>query len=236
MTHDIEKEYAKARVYFAKTHPEWTCTVEQECFVVQLNWQNSTYFNGQGVTHNARQYRHIVKLYPDGKFLAIDATVDDETSVGLGGVHIGREAFAGKSWNFHYEKELGYDHDTKKLGIQTYKFSTSQIQKPVREYFEEQGYKYKIYSIKEDFRALDGRVKLTVGVLFSVIGLIFALCLLLAFNDPSLEIKSTVNGITTIKQMGDVPLLSKAIMLLFPATFISVGTLCITNFMKYNRV
>ena len=221
--------YKKAKAYFQEMHPEWICTIEQDCLVIQLNWQNVTYFNGRGLTHSARAYRHIVKLYPDGKFLTLDTTVDDIQTVGLGDVHISRDAFAGKKWNFHYEKELGYDHDTDKFGIQTYKFSTSDIQKPVREYFENEGYTYKFYSVKEDFRALDGKTKLAVGILFTFIGLIFYVAAFAILGNPNLEITSTTNGITTTKLVRDIPIMTKAIIGLFPVIFVGVGLLCITD-------
>ncbi len=234
---EIQQVYEQARVALLISHPEWICTIEQNSLVIQLNWQNATYFNGRGVTHVARVYRHIVKVYPDGKFMTLDVHVNDENSIGLGGIVLSQDAFAGKSWNFHLEKELGHDNNTGETGILTYKFCTSDIQKPVKEYFEGQGFQYKFYSVGEGIKAIPPQIKIALGALFTFIGIAFAVvAYAVLYLDPYSEMTVTTNGVNQVIYAYQVPVIVKILTALFPAIFILVGVLLIINFVKHDVV
>ena len=231
----IEQIYIEAKDYFNSVHPEWACTIEQGVLVIQLNWQNSTYFNGRGVSHVARVYRHVVKVFPNGKFMTIDVNTTDESSIGLGSIGISQESFAGKSWNYHYEKELGYDNATGETGILTYRFSTSDIQVPVRKYFENLGLKYNFYSFGEDIKAIPATTKISLGVLFLFIGTVFSVieyCVL--YIDPDRVLDVTINGVPQLVPVSEISLGVRIAFALFPAIFLFVGIFLIINFVKYN--
>lgn len=175
----INLMYENAKKYFDEVYPQFLCTVEQDCLVVQLNWQNVTYFNGRGLTRSARTYRCVVKIFKNGNFYMTDVYVDNIDSIGLGGIKISRDSFAGTSWSYHYEKVLGVDNNTGEKGILTYKFCTSEIQKPVKTYFKELGLKKKFYSYSLSIKALPkiGRITAVVvpllnGSIFSFLGIL----------------------------------------------------------------
>lgn len=159
----INNYYLNAIEYFNKTHPEWLCTIEQGFLVIQLNHNNSTFYNGLRLTETTSTYRCVVKIMKNGKFLMTDVYVTDGNSVGLAGLQLSSTAFAGKSIEYHYE--------TSKEG--EYKFSTLDIQKPVKEYFKSLGLKYKFYSYKFSLQALPKVLRIVTVILPLFVGCLF---------------------------------------------------------------
>ena len=191
----INLMYENAKKYFDELYPQFLCTVEQDCFIVQLNWQNATYFNGRGLTRSARTYRCVVKIFKNGNFYMTDVYVDDIDKIGLGGIKISREAFAGASWSYHYEKVLGVDNNTHEKGILTYKFCTSEIQKPVKTYFKELGLKKKFYSYSLSIKALPKVERITAVVVPLIGGIVFTLIGLLVGEPGIIIVFPTLGGI-----------------------------------------
>lgn len=227
--------YENARNYFVSIHPEWLCTIEEDILIIQLNWQNSTFFNGRGLSHFDRTYRHIIKVFPDGKFMTTDLNVTDETAVGVGIINISQQVFSGKSWNYHYEKEFGRDNNTGEVGILTYKFNTSDIQKPVKEYFKSIGLQYKAISFGESLKAVPAQTKIMLGVLFSFIGLVFVFTeYFVLYMNPNLKMNVVVDGVPQVMYVSQIPIWVKAALGIFPVVFILVGIMLIVNFIKYN--
>ncbi len=220
---DIQNYYMQAINYFSTSHPEWICTVEQGVLVIQLNWQNATYFNGMGLTHASRVYRHIVKIFPDGKWMATDVTVNNDSCVGLGGIRISESAFSGKQWSYQAEKVLGHDNQTGQNGILTYKFNTADIQVPVKEYFNSLGFKYKFFSLKESFRGLPKGLRIGVGVVFVFVGILLLAIFGAIVGNPDATFTTTVNGVTTVSTGADVPGAVKIIMFGIPGILLVIG-------------
>lgn len=171
----INQMYEYAKKYFDEKYPQFLCTIEQNCLVVQLNWQNVTYFNGRGLTRSARTYRCVVKIFKNRNFYMTDVYVDNIDSIGLSGIKINREAFAGVSWSYHYETVLGFDNKTGEKGILTYKFCTSEIQKPVKEYFKQLGLKKKFYSYSLSIKAYPTLFRIVAVVVPLICGSVFTL-------------------------------------------------------------
>ena len=174
----IMQYYLNAKTYIEQNHPELICTIEQDCFITQLNWQNVTYFNGKGLTHSSRTYRNIVKIRPNGDFYMTDVYVNNDSCIGLDGFQISNSYFAGKSWNFTSEIMLGKDNNTGDVGVQVYTFKTSDVQKPIKNYFLGMGLHYKFFSYELAVKAFPpmGRalivgLPLIVGSVFTFIGI-----------------------------------------------------------------
>lgn len=183
---EINKIYYEACDYFKRNHPELICTVEQNVFVAQLNWQDVTYFNGRGLTKEARTYRCVVKVFPNRTFYMIDVNTDNVDKIGLGGVKISRGAFAGRSWSYHFEVVLGQDNKTGETGLLTYRFKSSEIQKPVKNYFKSLGLKSKFFSYSLSVKALPKAMQIVAIVVPLLCGIVFTTIGILVLNDDFL--------------------------------------------------
>jgi hypothetical protein len=150
------------------------CTVDQGCLVVQLNWKDTTFFNGRGITREAFGYRYIVKLKPNGKFTTVDLTTADVQSVGLNGINISSSAFAGKQVSFHKDIQLGRDNLTGQTGVITNSFNSRDIQVPVKQYFLNQGFEYQFYSLGDNWHAIPPMLRIALGGIFTFVVVFFA--------------------------------------------------------------
>ena len=193
---EINKIYNDACIYFEKNHPELICTVEQDAFVAQLNWQNVTYFNGQGLTRQARAYRCVVKIYPNRTFFMIDVNTNNIDSIGLGGIKLSRSAFAGRSWNYNYEMVLGKDNVTGETGVLTYRFKSSEIQKPVKNYFKSLELKSKFFSYSLAVKALPKAMQVVASVVPLLCGIAFtSVGLFVSIGDKVIKIVFSLLGV-----------------------------------------
>ena len=167
----INNYYIKALEYFKTNYPQFLCTIEQNTFVVQINYQDVNYLNSMGISHAAKGYRCVTKIMPNGNFYMADIYVNNENSSGLEGNRLTNGAFAGKSINVHYEIDKNNNE---------YIFRTSDIQKPVKEYFKGLGLKYKFYSYSFDLQALPKPMRIVsivvplfCGVMFTLFSFLF---------------------------------------------------------------
>ena len=146
----------------------FVCTIEQGMLVIQANWKDTTYINGPGLTREQRSYRHIVRIKPNGKYATLDVYVDDYQSVGLGGLVIRRDAFSGKAVTFNWEAQIGKNNQTGEKGLIVNRFSSRDIQAPVKEYFNNLGFKYQRYSLSDDWHGIQPNMRLILGAMFTV--------------------------------------------------------------------
>lgn len=143
------------------------CTVQQGCLIVQWNWKDTTYFNGQGVAREACSYRHIVKIKPDGKFITVDLHVNNYQSIGLDGMRLSQRIFSGKSVEFHKEVSFGVNNQTGQKGFVVNQFDSRIIQEPVKRYFRGLGLEYKFFSLSDSFHAVPPVSRILLGFLLS---------------------------------------------------------------------
>ena len=194
----IMQYYLNAKAYIEQNHPELICTIEQDCFVTQLNWQNVTYFNGRGLTHSSRTYRNIVKIRSNGDFYMIDVYINNDSSIGLDGLQIDNSYFGGKSLNFTSEVMFGKDNNTGEVGVQTYTFNTSDIQKPIKDYFQGMGLNYRFFSYELVIKALPSIGRLIVVGLPLCVGGIFTLLGINLLDEPVIGLVFTSLGIIAL--------------------------------------
>lgn len=168
----INSYYQSALEYFTKNYPQFLCTIEQNVFVVQLNYSNDKYFSGEGMSTSAKTYRCVVRILPNGKFYMTDVYIENETAIGLGGFRITMSSFAGKSINYHYEAVLDKDDNTGEISFKKYKFSTLDIQRPVKKYFSDLGLKYKFYSYALDLQAQPKIMRIVIIIVPLICGII----------------------------------------------------------------
>ena len=229
---NIQKE---AQNHFKKVHPEWICTIEGPYLVIQLNWMDVTYFNGKGVSHEARIYRYMVEILSDGTFKTMDVTADNEKAIGLDGVSLSASSFAGKQFIYHADARLGTDNQTGEKGIITYKFNNNEIKKPVMEYLEHLGLKYKsANSPREQFNALDGRIKLALGLLFGFTGLVFLIVLIILSVSSGMEVAQTVNGVTSVTTVDEADLVLLTVFTIIPIALITSSIALLVSYKRYN--
>ncbi len=167
-TNELSKEQRleilqKAAADLQAKYP-FICTIEQGMLIVQADWEK---MNDLELTDEQKSYRHIVRIKPNGKFATLDTYVNDETAIGLGGLIITREAFAGKTINLNFEMQIKENSQgNKELNIK--KFSTKDIQTPVKEYFTRLGYAYQRYSLSDDWHGIQPNMRLILGAMFTL--------------------------------------------------------------------
>ncbi len=166
---EIKKAYRSAKEFFEKQHPEWICTITQSSLVIQLNWQNAKYFSGKNISHSDKNFRHIIKLRPDGSFVQTDMEIEDETSIGLGSLDLARTINKGEVYRYTDEYMAGKDNETGKTGALHYCLDTDSIKEPVCEYFEGMG-----FSFYSPTRHKVGMIFLLEGMFFIVMLFIIA--------------------------------------------------------------
>ncbi len=219
---EITDIYRRAQVFFSRTHPEWVCSIENDCFVIQLR-QNTSHFYGMALSHSARVYRHVVKVFSDGRFVTLDTSANDESAVGLEGIVLGKNAFSERPWCPHCKTKLGTEPASETPGLLAYDFTEQDIRIPVKRYFQEQGLKFGSFSVLGRFRALDHDFKRMFGMLFLVTGSLLMILMFLKWSDEAGVVTSYINGVTTFHTVADVSLYRKVLSFLFPGLLIGSG-------------
>ena len=182
----INKIYLDAKEYFNNNHPELECEIKDNNLVLGINWKDTTYFNGSGLAHEYSHFKCIVKVLPNGQYHRTDVILDDSESLDIKKLQISRSGFSGKIVRRTIEFSLGKDNRTGEKGLIKNEFSTSIIQKPIKEYFSSIGLKEKKFSYRLIVKALPMFGKVVMIVLLSLAVLIFGLISLFSNDYPGL--------------------------------------------------
>ena len=119
--------YTLLKIEIEKQFPQFLCTIEQDVFVIQINWKNTTYFNPNGITKDIKSFRHIIKINKNGSFQTTDVMIEDEKTIGLGNLTISKSMFSGESFGYSLDLSLGIDNNTNQFGIIRNEFTTDTI-------------------------------------------------------------------------------------------------------------
>ena len=141
-----EKQKVLADAPGALNKPDlpWEVTVEGDSIVARWKWMDATFFAPDNVSKEVREYTFTVKLNDKGKWKEVDKTVNKSTGINVGGGKIGfgssSSTFVGKTSQKSIQFGVGKNNQTGQAGIVGFKFETSAIKGPIRDYLKACGW------------------------------------------------------------------------------------------------
>jgi len=166
-----------------KPDKPWEVTVEDNTIVARWKWMDASFFSPVQVTQAVKEYTFKVVLDDKGKYKEIDNVEKSSSGVGFGGGKIGfggsSSTFVGKTSQKSFDFGLGKNNQTGEIGLIGFKFDTSEVKKPVREYMDSCGWKNdgRVSLGNSGFRLLNSRIsRVAIRIVYSIF-LLFA-CLI----------------------------------------------------------
>ena len=143
----VEKEQVLAQAPGALNKPDqpWKATVEGDSIVARWKWMDVTFFAPNEVTDEVRAFTFTVTLDNKGKWRELDKTAGASSSVKTSGgklsFGISSGGFAGRTNQKSFTFGSGQNHQTKETGTIGFKFDTTQVKQPIRDYLTNCGWK-----------------------------------------------------------------------------------------------
>ena len=124
----------------------WVVTVEGDSIVARWKWMDATFFSPHEVNEETKAFAFTVTLAGNGKYSEIDRS--DEKSSGIkstGGGKVGFGAsssgFIGNSTKKSFQFGVGQNNQTGEVGFIGFKFDTTALKAPIRDYLAACGWK-----------------------------------------------------------------------------------------------
>ena len=125
----------------------WAVAVEGASIVARWNWMDATFFAPHEVTDETRRYTFTVTLSENGTWKEIDVTEKKSAGIKMGGGKIGfgssSSTFKGKTNQKSFSLGMGQNNQTGQAGLIGFKFDTTSVKQPIRDYLTSQGWKKK---------------------------------------------------------------------------------------------
>ena len=116
----------------------WEAVIEGDSIVARWKWMDATFFSPMDITNAVKEYSFTVKLNDNGKYVETDKTEQKSMGVGFSGgkVKFGSSSntFMGKTSQKSFQFGIGKNNQTGDVGIIGFKFDTSAVKQPIREY------------------------------------------------------------------------------------------------------
>ena len=122
---------------------KWKITVDGDKIIADWKWMDATLFSPSEITNEVKEFKFVVTLLDNGKWKETDISSSTTSSPGLGGCSFNKSGFKGKQFGKSITFGVGKNNDTDEVGLQTFKFNTDDIKKPIREYLKNSGWKKK---------------------------------------------------------------------------------------------
>ena len=128
-----------------KTDQPWEVTVEGNSIVARWKWMDATFFAPNEINDETKDFTFTVTLDDNGKWKEIDKTKEKTKSVKMDGGKISlggsSNSFMGKTTQKSFEFGVGKDNKTGNVGLIGFKFDTTLIKQPIRDYLTTCGWK-----------------------------------------------------------------------------------------------
>ncbi len=164
----------------------FTAEVVNGRLVVSWRWKDAVTFGFGTVTKDVQDFRYVVVLGENHTFYGYDSRdslIMDADIRGSAGVQM--SSFTGHEVRLRKEIAIGKNKGEKNAGIREWNFSTKRIHEPVRQFFEENGWRYKEPSVTW-VETSNKKLYKCLGLLFGSIGLILSLVFFLEGVIPML--------------------------------------------------
>jgi len=123
----------------------WAVTIEGDSIVARWKWMDATFFAPHEITDETRQFTFTVTLTDKGTWKEIDRTENKSAGVKMQG---GKMSFGASSNNFmgktnqkSFQFGVGKNNQTGEAGIIGFKFNTTSVKQPIRDYLTSCGWK-----------------------------------------------------------------------------------------------
>lgn len=123
----------------------WQVTVEGDSIVARWKWMDAAWFSPHEVNDETRRFTFTVTLTDKGKWKEIDKTENKSAGVSMSGGKVGfgssSSTFIGKSNQKSFSFGTGVNNQTGQAGVVGFKFDTTAVKKPIRDYLTACGWK-----------------------------------------------------------------------------------------------
>lgn len=123
----------------------WELTIEGDSIVARWKWMDAAFFAPHEVNDETRAFTFIVTLDNKGKWKEIDKTENKLAGVKMSGgkVSFGSSSstFVGKTNKKSVQFGVGKNNQTGQAGIVGFKFDTTAVKQPIRDYLSACGWK-----------------------------------------------------------------------------------------------
>jgi len=145
MTLDKQKALADAPGALNRPDQPWEVTVEGDSIVARWKWMDATFFAPREVNDEIRQFTFTVTLSGKGTWKEIDKAENKSSGVKMSGgkLSIGgsKQSFMGKTSQKSFSFGTGVNNQTGQAELIGYKFDTSLVKQPIRDYLTRCGWK-----------------------------------------------------------------------------------------------
>ena len=123
----------------------WVATVEGDSIVARWKWMDATFFAPHEVNNEVKQFSFTVTLTDKGTWKEIDRTENKSSGVKMSGGKLSfgssSNSFKGKTNQKSFQFGVGQNNQTGETGIIGFKFDTTAVKQPIRDYLTACGWK-----------------------------------------------------------------------------------------------
>ena len=123
----------------------WEVIVEGDSIIARWKWMDATYFAPHEINDETRQFTFIVTLTDKRTWKELDKTENKSSGVKMSGGKLSfgssSNSFTGKSNQKSFSFGVGKDNQTGEVGVIGFKFNTTDVKQPVRDYLTACGWK-----------------------------------------------------------------------------------------------
>lgn len=128
-----------------KPNQPWEVTIEGDSIVARWKWMDASFFAPHEVNDGIKQFTFTVTLDGKGKYKEIDKTENKSAGVKMSGGKLSlggsSSTFIGKTNQKSIQFGAGKNNQTGETGIVGFKFDTTAVKQPVRDYLTSCGWK-----------------------------------------------------------------------------------------------
>jgi len=123
----------------------WGVTVEGDSIIARWKWMDATFFAPHEISDETKQFTFIVSLTDKRTWKELDKTENKTSGVKMSGGKLSfgssSSSFSGKSNQKSFSFGAGKNNQTGEVGIIGFKFNTTDVKQPVRDYLTACGWK-----------------------------------------------------------------------------------------------
>ena len=123
----------------------WEARVEGDSIIAYWKWMDASFFAPHEVNDETRQFTFTVTLTNKGTWKEIDRTESKSSGVKMSGGKMSfgssSSSFTGKTNQKSFTFGAGKDNQTGEVGLVGFKFNTTAVKQPIRDYLTSHGWK-----------------------------------------------------------------------------------------------
>ena len=123
----------------------WQVTTEGDSIVARWKWMDATFFSPHEINDETRAFTFTVTLYDNGTYREIDVIENKSSGVKMSGGKLSfgssSSSFKGKTNKKSFSFGAGQNNQTGQAGLVGFKFNTTSVKQPVRDYLFSCGWK-----------------------------------------------------------------------------------------------